>query len=81
MAIEKSFAPITCQIYSECGQSSLIKMSITGKEMVVQTWGCSDLGKKGKEDFLPYIFSAQNVQLPLIWSPLGYLVFSGSSGV
>lgn len=36
LAIEKSFTPITCQIYSESRQSTLIKLSITKQEMVVQ---------------------------------------------
>lgn len=59
-AIEKSLTPITCQIHSERRQSSLIKLSITGEDMVVQI-----LGRREKRIFLPSILPEQIVQLPL----------------
>lgn len=50
MAIEKSLAPITHQICSERGQSSLIKLSITGEEVVVQILG-------RREERISFIYS------------------------
>lgn len=58
MAIEKSFAPITCHIYCECRQSSLITLSITGEEMAVLAW------EEGKRGLPSYTRSAQVVQPP-----------------
>lgn len=76
MAVEKSFAPITCQIYSECRQSSLIKLSITGEEMVVR-----NLGRRGKSIAVWHSFSTSctaSMNDRVLFRTPG---FTGSSGV